>query len=112
MINEQLANQRNISPQAREEINLLHEMRTAVHNLLSEGQIVPSRTVAIKLQEIEIHLQQLWGFPENIAMYKFWWVPTCVCPKHDNDDVHPSGYYTRNLGCPLHGGNNRGAPIA
>lgn len=35
--------------------------------------------------------------------YHFWIRPKCTCPKLDNDDRYPYGYYVVNMTCPLHG---------
>jgi len=45
----------------------------------------------------------LWKFEVNVDYYKFWNVPGCRCSVLDNEDAYPSGYYTINLDCPLHG---------
>ena len=53
--------------------------------------------------ELELLLQQNWGFPESINYHKFWNRPKCTCVKMDNDDAYPVGYYSINMHCPLHG---------
>ena len=50
----------------------------------------------------EFYLQNLWGFEENIDFHKFWEAPKCTCPKLDNNDQYPTGYYSYNQSCPIH----------
>lgn len=50
----------------------------------------------------EFYLQSLWGFEENIDFHKFWEAPKCICPKLDNDDVYPTGFYSFRESCPIH----------
>jgi hypothetical protein len=62
------------------------------------------RSFAKDLELAEFELQKLWGFPEDSKFHRFWHTPKCTCPKLDNDDNYPSGYYSINLQCKLHGG--------
>lgn len=57
------------------------------------------------LTELEYKLQELWKFSKNSNYHKFWERPKCKCPKIDNYDAYPTGYYVVNESCPLHGGN-------
>tara|TARA_Y100000588_G_scaffold254014_1_gene268576 strand:- start:20181 stop:20603 length:423 start_codon:yes stop_codon:yes gene_type:complete len=50
----------------------------------------------------EFYLQEQWGFEENIDYHKFWEAPKCTCPKFDNEDNYPSGYYSFDQKCPIH----------
>lgn len=54
--------------------------------------------------EVEFRLQDFWGFDRNINFHKFWNRPKCQCPRMDNEDAYPTGYYVRTDSCPLHGG--------
>jgi hypothetical protein len=55
------------------------------------------------LNEIETELQWLWKLDYNPNFFRFWDRPKCTCPKMDNDDRYPIGYYVINSDCPLHG---------
>ena len=61
------------------------------------------RVFHIALLQNNRKLQEAWGFPVNDDYYRFWEEPHCECPRLDNEDVFPSGYYTVNLACPVHG---------
>ena len=56
-----------------------------------------------KWTENEYKLQDLWGFDRDSRYHKFWEIPSCQCPKMDNDDAYPTGYYTISGACKLHG---------
>lgn len=57
------------------------------------------------ITQIEFDLQSLWGFPQDAKWHKFWKLPKCTCPKMDNDDRYPTGYYVINASCPIHNPN-------
>lgn len=59
-----------------------------------------------QITDIEFQLQKLWGFPQDKNFHRFWLRPKCTCPKMDNDDAYPTGYYNISGDCPLHGGKN------
>ena len=61
------------------------------------------KTYAKLITEVEFKLQDAWGFPRNNDYHRFWDLPGCKCPKMDNDDRWPTGYYVINGDCPIHG---------
>lgn len=107
MINLELAAKQQLSEDEVFKIEQLHYSRKLLHdaitNALSAGNKPVSRAIAKALPEIELELQKLWKFEQNINYYKFWLVPGCECSRLDNEDAFPSGYYVRNLSCPVHG---------
>lgn len=58
---------------------------------------------AKQLTALEFKLQELWGFPKDQKFHRFWETPKCTCAKMDNEDAYPTGYYSINSQCPLHG---------
>lgn len=88
-------------------INELQMARDDIHSAMQKfGNSANKhllREIGKFLPEIELELQKLWGFEENLNYYKFWNVPFCSCSKMDNEDVFPSGRYYINLECPVHG---------
>lgn len=52
---------------------------------------------------IEYELQELWKFTQDGNFHRFWERPGCGCPRLDNNDRYPTGFYVRSLICPLHG---------
>lgn len=50
----------------------------------------------------QFELQKAWGFDQDARFHKFWEVKGCLCPKLDNMDAYPAGYYVTTSGCPLH----------
>lgn len=55
------------------------------------------------LEECEYELQELWGFPKDARMHKFWLAPHCTCPQMDNEDDYGTGMMHIDIKCPLHG---------
>lgn len=105
-LNERLILQQNLSESEVEQILRLHEYKLTVR---AKMRALPSDNPKIKayakdIEHIEFLLQDAWKFERNIYYHKFWEAPHCTCPKMDNDDAWPSGYYVRNFGCPVHGG--------
>lgn len=107
MINLELAAKQQLSEDEVHKIEQLHYSRKLLHdaitNALAAGNQPVARAIAKALPEIELELQKLWKFEQNIDYYKFWLVPHCECSRLDNEDAFPSGYYVRNLSCPVHG---------
>ena len=106
-INMGLAASRNLSVETIIKIEQLHDTRGTVHKAIRSATLAQSKEVvyalASSLPSIETALQVLWGFPTDINYYRFWEVPCCICPRMDNEDSYPSGYYVINSQCWLHG---------
>ena len=83
-------------------INLMHVAReamlTAANNDVKSAQAIYPSWLAL-----ETALQRLWGFSENINYVRTWTYPHCSCPKIDNEDSYPHGYYVSSGSCPIHG---------
>lgn len=87
-----------------EAIKDAHTFKLLLYSMIEE--IDDSRLLKELAQDItlvEFELQRLWKFDENDKFHRFWDTPKCQCPKMDNDDAYPTGYYVTNLSCPLHG---------
>jgi hypothetical protein len=82
----------------------MHTLKLVIY-LDIEQETDPKRLkqLDLDLQEIEFELQDLWGFPRDARYHKFWLRPKCTCPKLDNEDAYPTGFYTTNQECPIHG---------
>lgn len=89
----------------------LAEAHKNKHKILEKMKITDEKStlkfLAETITQIEFSLQRLWGFPEDINYHRFWELPKCTCPKLDNEDAYPTGYYVRVQSCPLHGFNNQ-----
>lgn len=87
-----------------EEIRDMHTLKHVIF-LDIEQETNPKRLKELDLavQEVEFQLQDLWGFPRHAGFHKFWNRPKCTCPKLDNEDNYPTGFYVINKECPLHG---------
>ncbi len=106
MINEALADKQGLSEQERNEINTLHSKRSNIIKQISNTKISNKKTIQRLLKrwsEIEFELQEAWKFEKDANFHRFWELPHCKCPKMDNDDNYPHGYYVIVENCPLHG---------
>ena len=105
MINLNLAKERNLSPETIEDIEFLHCVRDNLNKLRLTKKV--ERALYLKAwTSNEYLLQTLWGFSKDAAYHRFWDAEGCTCPKLDNDDAYPTGYYIINQDCPLHGVDN------
>jgi hypothetical protein len=85
-------------------INALHEVKEQIFELMeTENDVNQLRHYDQQLEGIEFKLQELWHFPKDKKFHKFWKRPKCTCPKMDNEDRYPFGYYVISADCPLHG---------
>ena len=104
MINYDLARKRNLSDETILEIEELYlDREDWLKELKFGSQYVNLKEVNSTLDNIELRLQSLWGFDLNPNYIKFWNRPRCTCPKTDNNERFPHGYYITNGDCPLHG---------
>lgn len=107
MINLELAQRQNLSEDEVFKIEQLHYSRKLLHDAIAQaiaaGNKIVARAIAKALPEIELELQKLWKFEQNVDYYKFWNVPGCSCSKLDSDDNFPYGPYYINNGCNIHG---------
>lgn len=107
MINLELAQRQNLNEAEIFQIEQLHYARSLLHEAIQQavaaGNVNVARAIAKALPEIELELQKLWKFEQNINYYKFWYVPGCSCSKLDSDDNFPHGPYYISNGCNVHG---------
>ena len=107
MINLELAQRQNLNEAEIFQIEQLHYARSLLHEAIQQavaaGNVNVARSIAKALPEIELELQKLWKFKQDLNYYRFWEVPGCQCPSMDNSDAFPSGYYCINSSCPVHG---------
>jgi len=85
-------------------ILLLHSLRLHLEDEMKATDD-PKLLKAMDLEytQIEFELQDAWGFPRNAKFHAFWNRPKCICPKIDNSDSYPTGFYITRQDCPLHG---------
>ena len=72
-------------------------------NIKSETNPTILKSYAEDLTLCEYELQKLWKLPLDIKFHRYWETPKCTCPKIDNQDQYPHGYYLTQINCPLHG---------
>lgn len=108
--NPKLADKQNVSELNRKVIDKLHILRYFIEQNVKELVLVKDELkqelVLANYEEWfenEKLLQELWNFPEDENYIKFWTFPACSCPKMDNDDAYPTGFYIHSQGCLIHG---------
>ena len=106
MINYDLARQRNLNAETIAKIETLQSHRDNLATEYKAGHIGP-RLYKDAWTANEFALQKLWGFSEDYKFHRFWDMEGCKCPKMDNDDSYPTGYYVTIEDCPLHGWGER-----
>lgn len=85
-------------------IKAIHMSKMVIEKMMMETDDVSClRDLDELLTEEEFRLQNAWGFDRDIKFHRFWDRPKCKCPKMDNDDRYPTGYYVIVSNCPLHG---------
>lgn len=103
MINTKHPQYKNLSAHEIESINCLHKVREYIEKTALQSDIKTAKILYPLWIENERTLQQLWQFKVDDKYIKTWWYPKCTCPKMDNDDAYPTGYYYVNTSCPIHG---------
>ncbi len=103
--NQKMLAEMGVSEENEKEINELHEYRDGIFKAMEEEEDHwKLRDLYSLFIDNERRLQELWGFPLDDNYIKFWEVPKCSCPKMDNRDNYPYGYYVTVQSCILHGG--------
>lgn len=105
MINLALVRKQGITDDAAYKIMSLQQTRDMLHSSIEKcyWNTNVARKYKPLLEQIELELQLLWGFEQNLNYYRFWEVPECACSKLDNNDNYPHGHYYVNSRCPVHG---------
>lgn len=103
MINKQLAEDLGLDEDTIENIQILQDLRDEMEeDVKEETDEELIRATYVSWLQVHKHLQTLWGFPQDDNYIKFWTFPHCSCPKIDNEDNYPVGYYTMNYSCLVH----------
>lgn len=108
VINEKLVKQQKINAETLEQIKAVHESRLMLFDIMENTPIntVRDNDFLVKcdrtVDHLESILQFLWGFPQDKRYIRFWERPRCSCPKLDNEDRYPTGYYIISEDCILH----------
>ena len=102
MINKAHPKYEDLTEEQEESIDALHQVRNILEKTASVSPDLAKKLYRL-WYENEMTLQILWGFIPDYTLIKYWNYPHCLCPKLDNDDAYPTGYYVVNQGCPVHG---------
>lgn len=83
-------------------IKELHKERLEIEHQM-ETRRYPHKELGRAWTEVQYEIQVAWGFPKDIRFHKFWEIPSCTCPKAENINSYPSGYYFYSKDCKIHG---------
>lgn len=103
VLNKDLIIKQNLSDEEVEQLESLHRERVILEHLIETSIEEDIKSYANLHLENNRELQKAWKFEVDDKYYRFWDLPKCGCPKMDNDDNYPSGYYYKNNNCLLHG---------
>ena len=101
-LNKYLIEKQGLSNEDVEKIKKLHIFK---HLIFEKMLDCPEEELALYNEYVvacEYALQRAWKFPEDENYHRFWDTPMCHCPKVDNEDSYPTGYYSHTVGCPVH----------
>lgn len=103
-LNARLVAQKELTAEEVEVVKLLHTVRLDIEEAMSTAAKEDLKALYADWHDNQQYLQRAWHFEQNDNFIRFWTVPQCSCPKMDCEDAYPTGYYTVNCGCPVHGG--------
>lgn len=105
VLNPQLADQQGVTDQQLEALRASHIIRAELFKAATHGidNDLLLTMVANVFDALETEQQKLWNFPPDPNHHRFFDVPGCRCPKHDNAERigTPSRIYSND--CPIHG---------
>lgn len=102
MINTKHPKYNDLGEQAKLAINGLHYAREIIEQQASLNDVFAER-LYLTWYELQLALQDLWGFDYDPNYIRWWNYPRCTCPKLDNEFAYPTGNYVHNEKCPIHG---------
>jgi len=84
-----------------EEIKNLHVKRFEIEERMKDKS---SDMLALDKEwtENQFSLQDAWKFKRNKNFHRFWRIPSCKCPRMDNEDNYPYGRYAITSACGIH----------
>lgn len=108
-LNDRLAAQQKLSPEACRKLTLLHELK---HYFFDEMRALNPRKLkdraelklgVERLEKLEFELQRTWGFPEDSNYHEWYYLPHCLCPQIDNREYRGFDHRITVQNCPAHG---------
>lgn len=103
VLNDRLAAKQGVTKDQLEELKRLHTERIDIEYKLQSCRLEERKILIHLWYENQLLLQKTWGFPEDVRFHRFWEMMGCDCPKMDNNDRYPTGFYVINQACHIHG---------
>ena len=86
------------------QIKGLHLARLIVLNAIeSRESVEDKRALASLVESLDYALQDAWGFKRNKNFHRWYELPGCSCPIHDNRDRTDTEFQIVNDDCIYHG---------
>lgn len=103
MMNKRLLDQQNCWSNL-EDIKEVHWLKLMFYEMINKtDNPIELKDLVKDVEQCEFELQKLWKFTVDAKFHRWWEYPKCSCPKIDNNDNYPTGYYIIDLSCLLHG---------
>ncbi len=101
ILNDVLAEEQGVTEAGLSVIKSLHKHNLEIQEAFSVGQMSSEEYVE-EWTKTQFDLQEAWGFPMNAKFHRFWEMKGCTCPRMDNEDNYPHGFYTYSGSCKVH----------
>jgi hypothetical protein len=102
-LNERLIKRQGLTEAEVDDIKRLHEYRLSIEDRMRKAIGWELKSLYSIWVETQYNLQEKWKFPKSENHIRFWEAPKCTCPRMDNEDSYPHGFYIKNTSCPIHG---------
>ena len=104
--NPRLIEDKGISKETVDTILGLHHAKQIIFTAMEssrDSKHIDFKLIDKALTQIELSLQNCWGFECDANFHAFWERPGCTCPVMDNKEAYGTKYSIRSTDCPLHG---------
>lgn len=104
-LNPHLAAKQGVTEGQLEALRASHLIRASLFKAASLGihNDLLLTMVANVFDALETEQQKLWNFPADPNHHRFFDVPGCLCPKHDNAERLGTSQRIYSNDCPIHG---------
>jgi len=101
-LNKFLIKKQNLNKKEIEKILNLHKYRLTLELSIKSAEEKYLSDLYKLWLENQRDLQRAWKFKQNDLYIRFWEVPTCSCPKSDNNFMYPRDEYISEKTCKIH----------
>jgi hypothetical protein len=99
-----MARDQKVSAEDIEMLKDTHIMRALIFSAMKRTDNTTTlKNFAKMFEKLEFLQQELWGFKKDRSWHRWFEVPKCTCPKHDNAARVGSEENVMDSTCPIHG---------